>query len=212
MEKTNSVAQQSAWFRQYESEVNSTKNASNGKKKILVFIPILIIGGLIAMMVKNGALQNEQTKGGVYLLAGIGVVMIIMIIALTGKAKKADAAAITRKDLEALFKTPQDAEEFDLQMKTKPLFQVEDRADSLIFATKDYIGTKFKFMGDLTYRFIRISDVRVLHTVQNGNGHVDVEFRGEHNKVLLIWVAEKKEKAEELKSSLENLRLNLDRM
>ena len=71
MGNEDSMASQSSWFRQYEQEVNGARNASNGNKKILIIIPILLIGGMIAMMIKNGALESEQTKGGVYLLVGL---------------------------------------------------------------------------------------------------------------------------------------------
>ena len=205
-----SMAEQSAWFRQYESEVSGAKNASNSKKGILVIIPILLFGGMIAMMIKNGALESEQTKGGVYMMAGIGIFLVLMILILTSKSKKSDAAGITRKDLNALFKTSQDAADFDAQMKESPVFQVVNKKDDYIFATKDYIGTKFNALGNVTYRFIKISSIAVLHTVRNGNGHCDVEFRNGSKDVLLIWVAENEAKVEELKNCLASINLNLD--
>ena len=205
-----SMAEQSAWFRQYEGEVSGAKNASNSKKGILVIIPILLFGGMIAMMIKNGALESEQTKGGVYMMAGIGIFVVLMILILTSKSKKSDAAGITRKDLNALFKTSQDAADFDAQMKESPVFQVVNKKDDYIFATKDYIGTKFNALGNVTYRFIKISSIAVLHTVRNGNGRCDVEFRNGSKDVLLIWVAENESKVEELKSCLASINLNLD--
>ena len=210
MGNTISMAEQSEWFKQYESEVGGKKNASDGKKGILVIIPLLLFGGMMAMMIKNGALQNEQTKNGVYALAGICVFLVLMILILTGKSKKRDAAAITRKDLNMLIKTSQDAAEFDAQMKAAPVFKVENQKDNYIFATKDYIGTKFTYLGDVIYRFIRISSISVLHTVRNSNGHCDVEFRNGSKDVLLIWVAENEVKVEELKNCLKGINLNLD--
>lgn len=211
MGNTISMAEQSEWFKQYENEVGGKKNASDGKKGILVIVPILVIGGMIAMMIKNGALESEQTKGGVYLLAGICVFLVLMILILTGKSKKRDAAAITRKDLNTLLKTPQDAAEFDAQMKAAPVFKVENKKDEYIFATKDYIGTKFTYLGDVIYRFIRISSISVLHTVRNRNGNCDVEFRNGSKDVLLIWVAEDEGKVAELKNCLTGINLNLEK-
>ena len=205
-----SMAEQSAWFRKYEEEVSGAKNASNSKKGILVIIPILLFGGMIAMMIKNGALESEQTKGGVYLMAGICIVLVLMILILTSKSKKSDAAGITRKDLNMLFKTSQDAADFDAQMNENPVFRVDNKNDEYIFATKDYIGTKFNYLGNVTYRFIRISSISVLHTIKNGNGRCDVEFRNGSKDVLLIWVAENAGKVEELKNCLASINLNLD--
>ena len=205
-----SMAEQSAWFRQYEGEVSGKKNASNSKKGILVIIPILLFGGMIAMMIKNGALESEQTKGGVYLLGGICIFLVLMILILTGKSKKADAAGITRKDLDKLLKSSQDAAEFDAQMNAAPVFQVMNNKDEFIFATKDYIGTKFNYLGNVTYRFIRLSSIAVLHTIRNRNGQCDVEFRNGSKDVLLIWVASDAGKVEELKNCLASINLNLD--
>ena len=212
MEKVNTMADQSAWFRQYDAEVNATKKASNSKKYILIIIPLLLIGGAIAAMINNGALKNEQTKGGVYLLAGIGAFLILMVLILTAKTKKGDAADITRKDLDELFKTPQDAADFDVQMSETPKFTVSNRADEFIFATRDYIGTKFKFLGDVKYRFIRISDVAILHTLRNSSGSCDIEFRDSGNNVLLIWVAANEKKLAEVKAALATINLNLSAM
>lgn len=207
MGNTNSMADHSAWFRQYEKEVNGKKNDSDGKKKILLIIPILLIGGMIAMMVKNGA-----PKGGITFLAGIGIFLLALILFLTSKKKKADPAEITRKDLDALLHSPEDAGEFDAQMNAAPIFQVANKKDEYIFATKDYIGTKFNYLGDTTYRLIRIRDIFVLHTIQNNTGHVDVEFRDDNRKVLLTWVAADMGRVDELKENLQSIHLKLDVM
>ena len=202
MGNENAMAGQSAWFRQYEKEVNGTRNAGNGKKKILIILPILIFGGLIAMMIKNGALENEQTKGGVYALAGICAFMVLMMLILISKSKKIDAAAITRNDLNQLLTTPEAAAEFDAQMKAKPLFQVTNQKDNYVFATKDYVGMTFKHLGDQTYRFIRLRDVVFLHTIENNSGTFAVEFRDGKRKLLMTWVAEKEDRIGELKAAL----------
>ena len=212
MANTTGMAEQSAWFKQYEAQAGGAKNASNSKKGILVIVPLLVLGGMMAMMIKNGALQNEQTKGGVYLLGGICVFLILMVLILTSKSKKTDAAGITRKDLDALLKTSQDAADFDAQMNATPVFRVANKDGGMIFATKDYIGTKFNFMGNETYRFIRISSISVLHTVKNGNGRCDVEFRkgSSDSDVLLTWFADNQGKVEELKKCLTSINLNMD--
>ncbi|MCR5251469.1 MAG: hypothetical protein K6E50_12770 [Lachnospiraceae bacterium] len=210
MANSASMAEQSAWFRKYEGEVNGAKKASNGNKGLLVIIPILLIGGAIFMMVRNGALESEQTKGAVYMLAGIGIVLVLMILILTGRSKKTDAAGITRKDLDSLLKNPQDAAAFDAQMSAEPVFRVENTKDQYIFATKDFLGTKFNHLGNVTYRFIAIGSISVLHTVRNGNGSCDVEFRNGSGDVLLTWVAENGDKVEEVKDCLRESGLNLD--
>ena len=209
MGNENSMASQSSWFRQYEQEVNGARNASNGNKKILIIIPILLIGGMIALMIRNGALESEQTRGGVYALGGIGIFLVLIILILLGKSKKKDAAAITRKDLDALLTSPELAEEFDLQMKEKPLFQVQNQKDDYVFATKDYLGICFKYLGDVTYRFVRRSDVSVLHSYKNSAGCFDVEFQNPTRKVLMCWVAKDKKTVEELKASLVNADQNI---
>ena len=165
MGNTVSPASQSAWFSQYEKEVNAKRNTSNGNKKILVIIPVLLIGAMIFMMIRNGALADEQAKGGLYALIGIAVFIVLLVLILTGKGKKIDAAAVTRKDLDDLLKTPEDAKEFDAQMGAAPAFKVENSKDEYIFATKDYFGSRFTYLGDLTYRFIKISDVTLLHAI-----------------------------------------------
>ena len=102
--------------------------------------------------------------------------------------------------------------DFDAQMNAAPLFQVANKKDEYIFATKDYIGTKFNYLGDTTYRFIRIRDIFVLHTIQNNTGHVDVEFRDDNRKVLLTWVATDMGRVDELKENLQSIHLKLDVM
>lgn len=210
MKKTSSRAEQSAWFRQYEASVNSKKQASDSKKWILIIIPLLLIGCGIGIMIKNGALDNEQSKNGVYALAGIGGFLLLMIIILLAKSKKKDAAAITREDLDELLQTPQDAAAFDAQMQENAKLLVVNKKDEYFFATRDYLATKFNFLGNLTYRFIRSADVEVLHIVTRDKGSCDVEFRAAGGKVLMIWVASDKSKVEELKAGLANIGVRLN--
>ncbi|MBO4883523.1 MAG: hypothetical protein J5570_08485 [Lachnospiraceae bacterium] len=209
MANTVSPASQSAWFSQYEKEVNGKRNASNGNKKILVIIPVLLIGAFIAIMIKNGALADEQARGGLFALIGIAVFIVLLVLVLIGKGKKIDAAAVTRKDLDELLKTPEDAKEFDAQIAAEPLFKVANSKDNYIFATKDYIGNRFTYLGDLTYRFIRISDVTLLHAILYKKGSCDVEFRNEKGDVLLIWVAEDRAKVDELKAAMPSINVEL---
>lgn len=211
MENTSSRAAQSSWFRQYEQEVNGVRKQSNDKKKIVLIIPILLIGGMIAMMIRNGA-----PKGGIYLLCGIGAFIIVMVLIGTRKSKATDAAAITRKDLDALLDSPETAEEFDRQMKEARLFQVMNQKNDYVFATKDYIGTQFPYLGDKTYRFVRLSDVKMIHSFQSSPtrpgmpGHFDVEFCDANRKVLITWVANSEDKANELREQLTNLKNDVD--
>ncbi|MCR5440779.1 MAG: hypothetical protein K6E66_01590 [Lachnospiraceae bacterium] len=209
MGNTVSPASQSAWFSQYEKEVNGKRNASNGNKKILVIIPVLLIGAMIFMMIRNGALADEQAKGGLYALIGIAVFIVLLVLILTGKGKKIDAAAVTRKDLDELLKTPEDAKEFDAQMGAAPAFKVENSKDEYIFATKDYFGSRFTYLGDLTYRFIKISDVTLLHAILYKKGSCDVEFRNGNGDVLLTWVADDKSKVDELKAAMPSINVEL---
>ena len=204
-----SPATQSAWFSQYEKEVNGKRNASNGNKKILVIIPVLLIGAMIAMMIKNGALQDEQAKGGLIALICIAVFIVLLVLLLTAKGKKIDAAAATRKDLDELLKTPEDAKEFDAQIAADPVFKIENSKDEYIFATKDYFGTRFTYLGDLTYRFIRISDVTLLHAILYKKGSCDVEIRNEKGDVLLTWVADDRAKVDALKAAMPSINIEL---
>lgn len=209
MANTVSPASQSAWFSQYEKEVTAKRNTSNGNKKILVIIPVLLIGAMIFMMIRNGALADEQAKGGLYALIGIAVFIVLLVLILTGKGKKIDAAAVTRKDLDDLLKTPEDAKEFDAQMGAAPAFKVENSKDEYIFATKDYFGSRFTYLGDLTYRFIKISDVTLLHAILYKKGSCDVEFRNGNGDVLLTWVADDKSKVDELKAAMPSINVEL---
>ena len=209
MGNTVSPASQSSWFSQYEKEVNGKRNASNGNKKILVIIPVLLIGAMIFMMIRNGALADEQAKGGLYALIGIAVFIVLLVLILTGKGKKIDAAAVTRKDLDDLLKTPEDAKEFDAQMGAAPAFKVENSKNEYIFATKDYFGSRFTYLGDLTYRFIKISDVTLLHAILYKKGSCDVEFRNGNGDVLLTWVADDKSKVDELKAAMPSINVEL---
>lgn len=209
MANTVSPASQSAWFSQYEKEVTAKRNTSNGNKKILVIIPVLLIGAMIFMMIRNGALADEQAKGGLYALIGIAVFIVLLVLVLTGKGKKIDAAAVTRKDLDDLLKTPEDAKEFDAQMGAAPVFKVENSKDEYIFATKDYFGSRFTYLGDLTYRFIKISDVTLLHAILYKKGSCDVEFRNGNGDVLLTWVADDKSKVDELKAAMPSINVEL---
>ena len=209
MGNTVSPASQSAWFSQYEKEVNAKRNPSTGNKKILVIVPVLLIGALIAIMIKNGALADEQAKGGLYALIGIAVFIVLLVLVLTGKGKKIDAAAVTRKDLDDLLKTPEDAKEFDAQISAEPSFKIENSKDEYIFATKDYFGTRFTYLGDLTYRFIRISDVSLLHVILYKKGSCDVKFRNEKGDVLLTWVADDKKKVDDLKAAMPGINIEL---
>ena len=211
MENTSSRAAQSSWFRQYEQEVNGVRKQSNDKKKIVLIIPILLIGGMIAMMIRNGA-----PKGGIYLLCGIGAFIIVMVLIGTRKSKATDAAAITRKDLDELFDSPETAEEFDRQMKEAPLFQVMNQKNDYVFATKDYLGMQFPYLGDATYRFIRLSDVASIHSYQSSPSrpgfppHFDVEFCGPNRKPLMTWVADGQEKVDEIWEKLTNIKSDIN--
>ena len=216
MGNTNSNAELSSWFRAYEKEVNGTKNANGNKKIILLIVPILLIGGMIGMMIKNGALQEGQPRDGIYVLLAIGAFIIVMMLIGIKRAKTSDAAAFTRKDLDALLDSPETAEEFDRQMKAAPLFQVMNQKNDYVFATKDYIGTQFPYLGDKTYRFVRLSDVKMIHSFQSSPtrpgmpGHFDVEFCDANRKVLITWVANSEDKANELREQLTNLKNDVD--
>ena len=212
MGNTNSNAELSSWFRAYEKEVNGVKNANGNKKIILLIVPILLIGGMIGMMIKNGALQEGQPRGGIYVLLAIGAFIIVMMLIGIKRAKTSDAAAFTRKDLDALLDSPETAEEFDRQMKAAPLFQVMNQKNDYVFATKDYLGMQFPYLGDATYRFIRLSDVASIHSYQSSPSrpgfppHFDVEFCGPNRKPLMIWVADGQEKVDEIWEKLTNIK------
>ncbi|MCR4599869.1 MAG: hypothetical protein K5678_12675 [Acetatifactor sp.] len=205
MDNVSSKAAQSSWFRAYEQEVNGLRKASNDKKKILLIIPILLIGGMIALMIKNGS-----PMGGIYFLGGIGAFIVIIMLVSFSKSKGIDAAAVTRKDLDVLLNTPEDAEEFDRQMKEKPSFQVMNQKNNYVFATKDYLGIEFPNLGDKTYRFIKLQDVCYLHSYKNPSGNFDVEFCDSYRKVLMRWTASSKKKIEELKDNLTKVKTDVD--
>lgn len=153
----------SVWFKKYEQEVQGKRQAGNGNKKIVfIILPImfLIFAG---MALSNGGVSDPQTKSALAFMLGIFVFLLIFVLLLTGRAKKIDAAKTTRDNLNALLLTLEEVNNFDAQMSAAPLFEIVNDMGDTVFGTADYLGKKYKMNGDLTYRFIKMSDIRSMH-------------------------------------------------
>lgn len=155
---TNSV-----WFRKYEQEVQGKRQAGTGNKKVIfIILPIMFVG-FAGMALMNGGIADPGTKNALQIILGIFVFLMIFVLLLTGKAKKIDAAKTTRENLDALLLTIEEVNRFDAQMSAAPLFEIVNDMGDSVFATSDYLGKKYKVNGDLTFRFIRMADIRSLH-------------------------------------------------
>ena len=153
----------SVWFKKYEQEAQGKRQAGNGNKKIVfIILPImfLIFAG---MALSNGGVSDPQTKSALAFMLGIFVFLLIFVLLLTGRAKKIDAAKTTRDNLNALLLTLEEVSNFDAQMSAAPLFEIVNDMGDSVFGTADYLGKKYKVNGDLTYRFIKMSDIRSMH-------------------------------------------------
>ena len=153
----------STWFKKYEQEVQGKRQAGNGNKKVIfIILPIMFVG-FAGMALMNGGIADPRAKNALPVMLGIFVFLMIFVLLLTSKAKKIDAAKTTRENLDALLLTIEEVNRFDAQMSAAPLFEIVNDMGDSVFATSDYLGKKYKVNGDLTYRFVRMADIRSLH-------------------------------------------------
>lgn len=149
----------SSWLEKYENEVNGLQQKSKSTKKImLILLPIMFLVILMAAMMGG---QNSDVDMTPYLI-GMGAVFLfifLMAVVLSKKSVTRDAAKGVRENLEKLLTTPEQVEEFDLEMLSQPL--CEFKADNLnnILFTEHYMVVKFNNLGIQDYRFARLSEV-----------------------------------------------------
>ena len=204
------ASEQSVWLKEYRKRVYAAREKSGSKKFIMPLMLLIMAGGLEAFLVfgKDG-LNDPDLQGPVKGIAIVAGVMLLLVILLIALGKKQDVAKGTTDNLNQLLRTPEEVKEFDAQMGAAPAFKVENSKDEYIFATKDYFGSRFTYLGDLTYRFIKISDVTLLHAILYKKGSCDVEFRNGNGDVLLTWVADDKSKVDELKAAMPSINVEL---
>ena len=160
---SNYASEESKWLKEYSARVNQKRAKSNGNKWLIPVIFTIIIGGLIGVMIANGALEDPQKMNGVKILGGIGGFMLLLSIILIATSKKKVASNKTTLNLDALLSSSEEVKAFDQQMAQKPVFSVDNPLGSSIFATKDYLGYKYSDMGDESYFFVHLKDIASMH-------------------------------------------------
>ena len=199
----------SRWFRQYEQEVQGKRQAGNKSKILFVILPVmcLVFAGLA--MMNGGAGNSPQAQNDLPFLLGIPVFIVFFVLILTSRAKKIDAAKTTRDNLNALLLTMEEVEQFDAQMSIAPLFEIVNDMGDSVFGTTDFLGKKYKVNGDLTYRFINMSDIRSMHyskTKSMGTNPLSasffVDWRNASGEILMNGSIDTGKKLEQLKEAL----------
>lgn len=160
---SNYASEGSKWLKEYSARVNQKRAKSNGNKWLVPVIFTIIIGGLIGVMIANGALEDPQKMGAIKILGVIGGVMLLLSIILIATSKKKVASNKTEVNLNELLQSAEEVQAFDQQMSQKPVFSVDNPLGSSVFATKDYLGYKYSDMGDETYLFTHLKDIASMH-------------------------------------------------
>lgn len=203
---SNYASEGSKWLKEYSARVNQKRTKSNGNKWLIPVIFTIIIGGLIGVMISQGALDDPQKMTGVKILGAIGGVMLLLSIILIATSKKKVASKRTEDNLNELLKSSEEVQAFDQQMAQKPIFSVDNPLGSSIFATKDYLGYKFSDMGDETYQFVHLRDIASMHYQGvKGTGLSRIYFfdlRDNDGKVLLNGTLDNRGKLEDLLDEL----------
>ncbi|MCR5802692.1 MAG: hypothetical protein K6G47_00390 [Clostridia bacterium] len=203
---SNYASEGSKWLKEYSARVNQKSNKSNGNKWLMPLIITIILGGLIGIMIANGALDAPQKMNAIKILGAIGGVMLLLTIILIATSKKKVASNRTAVNLDELLKSSEEVQAFDQQMAQKPIFSVDNPLGSSIFATKDYLGYKFSDMGDESYQFIHLRDIASIHYQGiKGKGLSRIYFfdlRDNGGKVLLNGTLDNRGKLEDLLDEL----------
>lgn len=201
----------SRWFRQYEQEVQGKRQAGNKNKSKILFIilPLMFLGFAGLALMNGGAGNSAWAQNNLPFLLGIPVFIVFFVLILTSRAKKIDAAKTTRDNLNALLLTMEEVEQFDEQMSIAPLFEIINDMGDSVFGTEDYLGKKYKVNGDLTYRFIKMSDIHSMHyskTKSMGANPLSasffVDWRNATGEILMNGSIDTGKKLEQLKEAL----------
>ncbi|MBR1599717.1 MAG: hypothetical protein IJ661_12515 [Lachnospiraceae bacterium] len=183
------ASESSVWLKRYEQEVNEKRNESAGSKKIIfVILPVMFVA-LLFMLMSNGDPSGAESRAAIFPLV-IGFVILMLFVALlTGKGKKTDVAKRTRDNLDALLLTPEEVHSFDAQMSEAPVFEIVNDMGDSVFATIDFLGKRFKVNGNVTYTFIRFSEVKSLHYAKTRGTGIKtayfIDWRDDMGKVLM---------------------------
>lgn len=149
----------SNWLERYENEVKGMQEKSKSSKKAgLIVIPIMFLLILILAMVNGGNSEVDITP---YLI-GVAVIFILIFVmaaALSKRSVTKDAAKGARKNLEELLITPEQVDEFDMEMSAAPLCKFEVENGTYILFTEHYMVSSFNNMGLPDYRFARLRDI-----------------------------------------------------
>lgn len=151
----------SIWLERYEKEVNGKRNESNQKKKVIfIIIPVMMLLMLLPSLLSGNL--DSQAKTGMLVMVGVFVFVMLFVVLLLGKSKNIDAAKGTRENLMKLLHTDDQVDEFDQQMSMEPVEKIKIGATSDVIITQDYIGITSLHLGDLQYRFARISEIKAI--------------------------------------------------
>lgn len=149
----------SNWLERYENEVKEKQeNSKSSKKAVLTVIPVMFLIILALAMVNGGNSEVDITP---YLigLAVIFILIFVMAAALSKRSVTKDAAKGARENLEELLVTPEQVDEFDMEMSAAPLCKFEIDAETHVLFTEHYMASRFNNMGLPDYRFARLRDI-----------------------------------------------------
>lgn len=149
----------SSWLERYENEVKALQEKSKSSKKAaLLVIPVMFLIILALAMINGGSAEENITP---YLIgtAVLFILIFVMAAALSKRSVTKDGAKGARKNLEELLTTPEQVEEFDMEMSAAPLCRLELEAQTHILFTEHYLVSEFNNMGLPDYRFARLKDI-----------------------------------------------------
>ena len=199
----------SEWLQNYENEIKYLQEQSKfGKKVLVILLPILFFCISAATMATNNTMTGKMTP----FLVGVGMISVfIFLIALLlfVKSRKWDVTKDERENLEILLLTDEHVEEFDRQMTSAPLCDIQIDKTHYILFTQDYIVSSFLVNRMPHYRFARRRDVakndvgsaRSQESILDRTFYVRLlDVRDRH---LLGLVVEGRQKMSELEDALE---------
>ena len=188
---------QSVWLQNYEKEVQAKRVESNQKKKvILIILPIMLLGMLIAAMA-NAPANDPQVQSGMLAMVGVFAGIMLFAILMISIGKKKDVTKQTRANVLALFHSDFDVELFDNEMSIPPLKEITISSENTMFLTENFIGQKYMSCGDLHYKFIRKQDVASFHRKKTDSTTANplraayfFDIRNSKNQVIMNGLAD----------------------
>lgn len=194
--RKSEIMKKSLWLKKYEEETKAKRTQSmNGKNKILLIVPVMFMIIFIAA-VAGGGLSTPEAKNGMIGMALLFVVIILFVIIIISRAKKKDVTKHTAESVNSLFETDEDVEQFDRQMQNSPIMQIKTDVNESIFLTMDYVGKSSQYGGDLSYTFIKRTDITSLNyckmastTANPLKASYAYDIRNAQNRVIMNGIA-----------------------